>query len=391
MESRTLLETRYERMIEWLSAFVTCDSHVTFREGQSDLRRLLTRRGAEVGARLDEQPGGTVSFAKSAEVEEFTTGAHLFGRMGHDCEPVALLLGHYDTVFPRGSGFSGFTRLSPDTARGPGVIDMKGGLIVMLFAIDALRELGFFNSQSIEVLIVSDEEIGSPTSRGYIEASARRCRHVLCFEPPIAKDVFAARRKGSARATIRVAGKSAHAGRHPENGANAIVAISDIVIRASKLANPVEGLSVNVGTITGGTARNQVPDLANCEFDLRYSTTEGESRLRRGLEEIVASPCVPGTSAVIADYLGRPPKPRFPAMEDALRLVYSEHFPGRALDFRDTGGSCDGNFTAALGIPTIDTLGAVGTGIHTNAEEIHLPSLVDQALVTTELLRRLAK
>ena len=298
------------------------------------------------------------------------------------------LVGHHDTVFPPGS-FEGFS-LDGDIARGPGVLDMKGGLTVVLYALRALAERDLLRQLPLRLVIVADEEVGSPDSTPLLKQSLRGASAALVFEAGRAADAIITARKGTGGIRTIIAGKAAHAGNFHNEGANAIWALSRIVDRVQRLTDYEQGITVNAGTITGGEARNTVPSHAEGLFDLRFiHMADGEAlveRFRAAAEEAIAG--VPGTRLQLEGGVARPPLER--SEENvALYREYAQHARAAGLGDGEAplmGGGSDASTTAAIGVPSIDGLGPRGKGFHTHDEFIEVPTLLSRAEALTRML-----
>lgn len=313
-------------------------------------------------------------------------GDHLHIRFGSPADPTppALLLGHFDTVWPVGTLARMPFRVVGNRAFGPGVFDMKASFVVAGFALGTCQGLGLALSRPVELLLTSDEEIGSPTSRPLIEATAHRAAHVLVLEPPLADGGLKTARKGVGRFTLEVIGRAAHAGVEPEKGVNAVVELAHQVLAIQRLADPVAGTTLNVGLVEGGTTPNVVPAAATAVIDARAATLAEAQRLETMMARL--EPVLPGAKLKVRGGFNRPPLERTPAI---AALFARAREVGRTLGLEltegSTGGGSDGNFTAALGIPTLDGLGVPGGGAHADDEHI----LVDQLPIRAGLLAAL--
>ena len=313
-------------------------------------------------------------------------GPHLAFR-GPAPGPPVWLIGHSDTVFPRGT-FEGF-RQEGDRAFGPGVFDMKGGLVVMRFGLAAAGRCGLLARVPVAGLVVSDEEVGSPESQPLLRARARGAACALVFESGRPGDLVVTRRKGVSSVRVEARGVAAHAGNEPERGRSAIWALARFVDRAQALSEPARGRSVNVGTFHGGTSKNTVPDLAACEVDLRYSTAADGRALEGALRDAARAAALPGTTLEVSRGSSRAPLERTTASA-ALAAEYGACQRACGLGAGEAplaGGGSDACTTAEIGIPSIDGLGPRGAGFHTPREEVDLGSLVPKAQA---LLRFLA-
>jgi glutamate carboxypeptidase len=301
------------------------------------------------------------------------------------------LVGHLDTVFPPGV-FEGYRR-DGDLARGPGVLDMKGGLVVVAFALRALAETqGLGAVAPLRVVIVADEEVGSPEGQGIIQAGIAGADAALVFEagrtnPP---DAIITRRKGTGGLTARAFGKAAHAGNNHKDGVNALWAIARFVDRVQALTDYDRGITVNVGKITGGQGKNTVPDAADAAIDIRFCTKVDADALmdaiRRAADEAARS--VPGARIEIEGGAARMPLERTPASE-ALMKAYGACAKASGLGSEEApliGGGSDASTSSSMGIASIDGLGPRGAGFHTKDERIEVATLVPKAQALARFL-----
>ena len=296
-----------------------------------------------------------------------------------------LLLGHFDTVWDLGTLKSMPFREQEGKLLGPGVLDMKTGIAQMLFAIDALRSVRGNLPRPVTVLLVTDEEVGSESSRKITERIAKDCVAVLVLEPSFGPHgALKTARKGVGDYTIRVHGKAAHAGLDPKKGANAILELSRQLLRIEKFSDPAKGITVNPGVIDGGTRTNVVPAEASCQIDARITMLAQGAALDRKFRSLKA---VNKSCRIdIEGGINRPPLERSQAVAKLFALAQKVGAEsGLKLKEAAVGGGSDGNFTAAVGIPTLDGLGAVGEGAHAINESV----LIDQLIPRTVLLARL--
>jgi glutamate carboxypeptidase len=299
------------------------------------------------------------------------------------------LVGHLDTVFPPGS-FEGYRR-DGALARGPGVLDMKGGLVVVAFALRALAAAGGLESVApIRVVVVSDEEVGSPEGQGVIAAAISGSSGCLVFEAGREGDAIITRRKGIGTMTAVARGRAAHAGNAHEKGANAIWAIARFVDAVQRLTDYPRGVTLNVGRVAGGLGANTVPDRAEAQLDIRFcARADGDQlvvAIRRAAEEASAS--VPGTRIDLQGGLVRAPLERTEGsaqlLADYVACARSHGLGGDEAPL--VGGGSDASSAAALGIPAIDGLGPRGSGFHTQDEHIELATLVPKAQALARFL-----
>jgi glutamate carboxypeptidase len=296
-----------------------------------------------------------------------------------------LVLGHMDTVYERGTLARMPFRLARGRAFGPGTLDMKAGLVIALAAVDALRAAGLAPRRRIVFLWTSDEEIGSESARPSIEREARRSAAVLVLEPGTGpRGKLKTARKGVGGFTLEVTGRAAHAGVNPQDGVNAVHELALQIARLARFANPRQGITVNADVIAGGTRSNVIAERARAEVDVRCVRAADMPRLEARFRAL--RPILPGAKLRVTGGINRPPMER----RIAARLFAHAQTLGAELGLRleesATGGGSDGNLTAALGVPTLDGLGAAGAGAHTPGEHIRTRSLPDRAALLAALL-----
>jgi glutamate carboxypeptidase len=299
-----------------------------------------------------------------------------------------LVLGHLDTVYDAGTILRMPFRVSRGRAWGPGAFDMKAGLVIALYAVDALASSGCLPEKRIVFLWTSDEEIGSASSRAAIEREAKRSDAVLVLEPAAGLDGrVKTGRKGVGEIELIVTGRAAHAGLNPGEGVNAIEEIALQISRISRWNQPRRGISVNAGVIEGGTRTNVIADRARALVDVRAAGVQDMRALERKFRSL--RPILPGAQLEIHGGFNRPPME--PNMSTALyakaRALAKEM--GVTLGEAFVGGGSDGNFTAAIGVPTLDGLGAVGENAHSPRENIVIRSLPERAALLAGLIKTL--
>jgi glutamate carboxypeptidase len=307
--------------------------------------------------------------------------------------PVQVLLtGHMDTVYGADHPFQRLEWLGAKVLRGPGVADMKGGLAVMLAALKAVEASPARERIGYEVVINSDEEVGSPGSAALIARAAAGKVAALTYEPAALPDgTLAGARPGSGNFSLVVTGRSAHAGRNPEEGRNALVAAAELAVRLDSAKRA--GLSVNPARIDGGGPNNVVPDLAILRINMRPRTLDDQRAAQAALAEAVAAVAEDRDVRInIHGGFGRPPKPLDPAAERLFELVRRCGAElGQAIAWRDSGGVCDGNNIAACGVPVVDTMGVRGGAIHSPDEYLIVDSLAERAQLSALAMLRLAR
>jgi glutamate carboxypeptidase len=373
---KTDLESRRQAMLERLEALVGHESPSRDRAALTALARVLAARLEALGA--------TVSLVANPEGGD-NVRARWAAPGAADAQAPVLVLGHFDTVWPRGTLVAQPFRVEDGRAYGPGSFDMKAGLVLLEFALAAIRDQGRTLRRPIVVFWTSDEEIGSPGSRAAIEAEARRAAFVLVLEPPLPGGHVKTARKGVGRFQLVAEGRPAHAGIEPEKGISAVVELAHQVLRLQSLNDPLAGTTVNVGVIQGGTVVNVVPALATATIDVRVATRAEADRIDAALR--ASAPVLAGARVRVDGGFNRPPmerSPRSAALFAQLQAI------GRTLGLDvaegSTGGGSDGNFTAALGVPTLDGLGAPGAGAHAVDEHIITATFPERAALLAEAL-----
>lgn len=314
-------------------------------------------------------------------------GRHVVLSVRPGAERRVMLTGHMDTVYPRDHSFQTCEWLDDDTLNGPGTADMKGGLALMLAGLAAYEQqaptLGY------DVLINSDEETGSLSSAALITDLARGKLAALTYEPALPDGAMARARPGSGNYSAVVRGRSAHAGRNPQDGRNAIVAASELALLLHGAVR--EGLSINPAHIEGGAPNNTVPDLAILHFNLRPRSPELAEIARAMLDDAIAQISARhDVSIELHGHVSRPPKPITAGIQALFGLVSQAAADlGQPMRWQDTGGVCDGNNIAACGVPVIDTMGALGGSIHSPQEFLIASSLDARARLTALVMHRL--
>lgn len=339
-------------------------------------KALVDRFARFLGSQF-EAIGGKAEYVPA---ERF--GDHLLVRFEGQSKERVLLLGHTDTVFPAGEATRRPFKIENDRATGPGVFDMKAGIAVMWSALRAMGKL----PRSVTILLNSDEEVGSVSSRDLVQKEAAAARAVLVLEPSLPGGVLKTARKGVGRFTVKAIGRAAHAGVDPERGINAIEEIAHQVLQLQRLSDPSRGTTVTVAVIQGGTRVNVVPAEAAVEVDVRVSTMEEAERITGILRAL--KPHRPDARIEIRGGINRPPMER---TADTARLFALARAIGSELgmDLQEgsTGGASDGNITSALGIPTLDGLGPIGDGAHSLEEFIDVSSLAGRAALVAGLIK----
>ena len=368
--------------------------------GSRNLDGLATL-GARLAGAFADLPGD-IQMVEPTPVEavdaagqayEVPHGRNLHLKVRPDAPVQLLFTGHMDTVFGADHPFQSLSWLEPSKVlNGPGVADMKGGIAVMLAALKAVEASNASSVLGYEVVINSDEEVGSLSSAALIAGAARGKRAALTYEPSALPDgTLAGARPGSGNFAFTVRGRSAHAGRNPEEGRNALIAAADLALRLKAAVGP--GLKVNPAKIDGGSPNNVVPDLAVLRVNLRPETLDDQERAQALIDGAVAAVAREHDVLIQAHgHFARPPKPMTPEAEALFKLVQRAGADlGQSIGWKSTGGVCDGNNIAACGVPVIDTMGVRGGSIHSMEEYLIVDSLAERAALSALTILRLAE
>ncbi len=308
-----------------------------------------------------------------------------------------LLMGHVDTVFPVGTAKERpfMVDTSAGRAYGPGVLDMKAGLVILLFAVRTLLgRVGPVLSRGLRIVLNGDEEPGSPESRRHLAECLDGIRYALLLEPPDDGMRFVVSRKGIGVFHLSANGQSGHAGDGQEAGANAVHTLLLALEHVLELADAKRGITVNIGVIHGGDGPSIIPSEASAQVDIRVPTTSEAERITVTMRQIAHTPWIRGTKLQIQGGFHRPPMEPAEGTSDVIRALKSVgNSLGLPVMFNEypCGGASDGNLITALGIPCIDGMGAIGGGAHTAAEWIDVPSVLDRTNLLTEVLMYLLK
>jgi glutamate carboxypeptidase len=367
------MKDRTPEMLQMLQALVEIESPSTNKSATDKIAENLRDTFAALGAKAELIP-----------VEKY--GNHVRVEWGTGADQV-LVLCHMDTVWDVGEIKKRPFKIEGDRAMGPGIEDMKEGIVHVYFALKAIQELGLKTKNRVVLLMNTDEELGSPTSRPLIEAEAKKSKCALVLEPS-EHGCIKTFRKGVGMFEVSVTGKAAHAGADPENGISAVEEMSHQVLKLHGMTNLKTGTTVNVGVFNGGTRRNVIAAEAHAMVDLRVAQASDVDRV---VGEILSlKPVLKGTTVKVTGGLNRPPMERTPEIvalfEKARELAGELGFEVKELG---TGGGSDGNFTAAVGCPTLDGLGAVGEGGHALHEYIEIPRMPERAALLARLIETL--
>ncbi len=370
------LRSHQDEMVAHLQQLVELESPTGDKAAIDRLGAVLAEQLRELGAAVDVQA-------------QASAGNHLRARWsaGQASGDGLLLLTHMDTVWDTGTVAERPVRIEGGRLYGPGAFDMKGGIVNALWAMRALRELGLMPERRITLLVTSDEETGSHTSRPLIEEEAKQHRAVYVLEPAHPpRGSLKTWRKGVGDFEVIVTGKAAHAGAAHDQGVNAIEELAYQIISIQALTDYAVGTTVNVGVVSGGTRSNVVPAQAQVHVDVRVMNAAEANRVYTYMHHL--TPRLTGTTIEVRGGMNRPPMVRTPqtvalfAIAQAIMLEL-----GLSVDETGTGGGSDGNFTSALGVPTLDGLGVDGDGSHAVHEHVIVASLPERAALLAGLLR----
>lgn len=363
------------------------------REGIRQFRQMLAQAFAPLEAKQEVIPLAPITQIDAAgQRKEIVMAEALRLRKRPEAPLQLLLVGHLDTVYGADHPFQTPVLQSPGILNGPGVADLKGGLVVMLHALLALEQFSGKSAIGWEVLLNPDEEIGSQASDPLLKQSAQGKAFGLVYEPALADGSLAGARKGSGNFTLIVNGRAAHAGRNPEEGRNAIVACAELTSQIFALNGCKPGLTVNPGHVQGGGALNTVPDLAIMRFNIRMAAAEDGPLVLEKIEQMLASfRKREGFDAALHGHFTRAPKPLAAANQqlfDLVRACAAEL--NQPFTIRPSGGCCDGNNLWHHGLANVDTLGVRGANIHSEKEIVYLDSLTERAQLSALLMMHLA-
>ena len=367
-ELRANLDARTTQMLEHVKQFVNTESPSNEPE--------LLQTSAEFLAKVMTEVLG-----KAPEIIASEKGPHVHWKGSDDTK--VLIVGHHDTVFQKGTvakrGFS----VDGDIARGPGIFDMKAGIIQAIYGLSEIRE-----AYHAEILITSDEEIGSYASRALIEERAKATGNVLVFEPSGNGDALKIARKGVGTFRVDIAGRASHAGLEPEKGINALVELAAQVQKIVAIAQPEIGTTVTPTIASAGTTENVVPAAAQITVDVRVNVVSEKARVESAFSAL--QPTVSGATISVSGSINRPPMHEsasttlYAVAQSVAQGIGITNLQGIAV-----GGGSDGNFTAAIGVPTLDGLGACGGGAHAETEYIKVSKMGERAALAAAITRAL--
>ncbi|MCK4668086.1 M20 family metallopeptidase [Candidatus Dependentiae bacterium] len=363
-------EKHFEKTLNLLEVLVNTNSGSYNIKGNNIVLNLISDKLTGLGFRSDIKSGSD-------------NRSYLLASNVPDDEDAYLILGHLDTVFSPDSGFDKFTRVNSSTITGPGVIDMKGGIVVFYLAMKILHDLKFLSKIPIRIIFNTDEEIGSYSVRELFKSIQAQVLGVFNFEGARESGALVTARKGVGDFKVVVHGKSAHAGSHFTEGSNAIIALSDKVLKISKITNLEKGITVTPGIIKGGTRTNVIPDYAEVDIDIRVCDNRDIASIEEQLTDIIKEEFVPGTSCELIGSFSRPSLKKTEKIEKTFQYFKksASELYNIELTAESTGGGSDSNFFGDLDILMIDGLGPVGGNDHTTDEYIELETIKQRAAI----------
>ena len=380
---RELIENRFEKFLVDLETIVNIDSGSRYVPGLEAVSAFFQKRFQKIGWTTTNYSfdDGKVPCLEAANKP----------LSGNDSALDLLFIGHMDTVFEQGTAAARPFSRDEKRAYGPGVSDMKGGLVTMLHIAELLQQTAVAKDITIAMAFNSDEEIGSRGSRPWYEGLATKSRCVFVFEPWRSTGERILQRKGGGNFDVICHGKAAHAGAAPEDGANAVIELAHQILAVKELARGDHGTTVNVTVIEGGTADNVIPDYAKASVDVRIAQAEEGHRIEDSFEALGRNVHTPGVRVEVRGGINRPPM----APSEKTKQVWKQiaaigEAIGLEMTLTTTGGCSDGNYTAALGIPTIDAMGVRGGCAHSQDEYIELDSILPNMHLMFEIVKAVA-
>ena len=371
------MTSRYTDFVDDLETIVNQDSSSGTAKGIAEVARFFEKRFTAIGMTCE------IIYAGQAGVPCLKAETRP-GQTPYDL----MCLGHMDTVFPEGEAAKRPFSTDGTKGYGPGVCDMKGGLLVALYTMEALHHQGILDKLSVCVTFNGDEETGSNASRELIEACARQSRRVLVFEPCRPGYNMVLRRKGGGWFHVKAKGKAAHAGADPEKGINAVVELAHQITRIHTLNDSEKGTSAQVTVMHGGDKVNIIPETAVAAVDVRFSKSEEAKTVESFFKELTRTPYLPGAELEVSGRIDRPPMECSPEAELLFQQIRDcGKIIGMDAEGISTGGCSDGNFTSAQGTPTIDGMGIVGANAHRDDEYVELESIIPMVTLVADLCK----
>lgn len=374
-----LINAQKDQMIDLLKNLVNIDSGSYDKAGVDQVAEVLIQFYKDLGFVVEIFPN-----------EKLGNNYRLMHKDASN--PQIFIAAHLDTVFPKGTVAERPFSIEGDRAYGPGVIDMKASHVLTYYAIKALQDAGNEAYKNVEILLNCDEEIGSHSSRALIEQFAEGKSYALVMEPARANGSIVSARRGVGTYELIIEGKASHSGIAPKDGISAIQELSYKIQALHALSRHDDGLSVNVGLISGGTSVNTVAPNARAEIDVRITTDEQGIEIDRLVKEVCSQPVLDGVKLTLTGGINRPPMMKTPESTVLVDIVKAEA-KAMGLDIDDifTGGGSDASFTAGVGTPSVDGLGPVGGFQHSDKEYIELPTLTERTILFANVIKRLSE
>ena len=388
----TSIDGKHDEMCRLVTDWGNINSHSYNLHGLEELRLQVARSFETLEGEIRDiplQPHAVIN--AKGEQDDVPLGRMLLIRKRPEA-PIQVLLGiHIDTVYPKDHPFQAVVQVDARKFRGPGITDAKGGLVILLKALEAFEQSPFTHNVGWEVFVNPDEEIGSPGSRPILMECTQRHHLGLLFESCLPNGSLIGARRGTGEYTIVVRGHAAHVGRNPEEGRNAIHALARFIMEIGELEHDLKGVTVNIAQVSGNGAVNVVPDLGVGRIGVRITHPDDRQRLEERLGQAVSHlNALDGIGAALHGSIRRPPKVLDRGTVHVLEsLRHCAGMLGVALDWRPTGGASDGNLLANAGLPTVDSLGARGGNIHSADEYLEIDSLTERAKLVALYLMKL--
>lgn len=373
------LQSKEQEMLIMLERLVNKDSGSHYKKGVDAIGKIISNEYKLLNFRVDI-------------VDQTEVGNHLFLRHKEARNPKIMILGHLDTVYKEGTVKERPFVVRGSRAYGPGVIDMKGSHVTLLYAIKTLIESGEEDAvKNVHILFNSDEEIGSTTSQVLIENVALGKQYALVMEPARPDGSIVSSRRGGGHYELKVYGKASHAGIAPDEGISAIEEISHKIIKLQRLNNVLDGVNVNVGIVKGGESANVICPYAEAVIDIRIDSIQQGQIIDQEIKKICSIADVPGAVLELKGGIHRSPMIKGEGTLQLLEKI-QEVSEEMGLTIKDvaTGGNSDASFTSNVGVPTIDGLGPVGGNAHSNDEYLEISSLVERSLLIAKIIKKLS-
>ncbi len=375
---KDLLNAKKQEMLQLLEQLVNIDSGSNTKSGIDMISSILKVKFERLGFIVEV-------------IEEKEYGNHLIIQHRDATNPEIIIIGHMDTVFPEGTAQMRPFTIEGNRAFGPGVIDMKASLVSLIYALTAMKHTGKKGYQNVRILLNSDEELGSPSSRELIMQHAANKKYALILEAARPDGSIVTARRGGGQFKILIEGKSAHAGLEPEKGRSAIEELAHKIIHLQQLTNYKEGIQFNVGIVSGGTAANTIPAEAMAIVDVRISKLKQIQTVQKQIEKICATTYVKGIKTKLVGEIDRMPIEKTEEIASLLKVIQQVGKEiGVTIKDTATGGSSDGSFTFASGVATIDGLGPIGGLFHSEEEYLEISSLIERTQLLAEVIQKLS-